>query len=236
METTSWFLMSQNRPVPGQSLTVPFYLVGPHARGMKKKAAAYQRVSRGEQSLENQRPATKRLIRARKLQLITTFEESASAANARPQFAEMMASAHRSEFNVLVVWSLDRLGRSMAGNLQSVLALDRCGVEVVSVQGPWLDTGGARPCHPERNIPLQPSLTAVLGDRLTVLLLGARTPGSVPHMRYKIVRAGDAETRCTEGGETTAFLATALENGWPRLDLRQHAAKGEQRALALSRD
>ena len=30
-------------------------------------------------------------------------------------------------------------------------------------------------------------------------------------MRYKIVRANDAETRSTPGGETTAFLATAAE-------------------------
>ena len=43
---------------------------------------------------------------------------------------------------VLLVWSLDRFGRSMVGNLQAVLELDRIGVQVVSVREPWLDTGG----------------------------------------------------------------------------------------------
>jgi len=40
------------------------------------------------------------------------------------------------------VWSLDRFGRSMTGNLQAVLELDRIGVQVVRVRQPWLDTSG----------------------------------------------------------------------------------------------
>jgi len=53
-----------------------------------------------------------------------------------------MGPAYRGDFEVVLVWSLDRLGRSMTGNLEAVLELDRCGVEVVSVREPWLDTGG----------------------------------------------------------------------------------------------
>ena len=45
---------------------------------------------------------------------------------------------HRGEFETVVVWALDRLGRSMVGNLQAVLDLDRCGVKVISVNEPWL--------------------------------------------------------------------------------------------------
>jgi hypothetical protein len=55
----------------------------------------------------------------------------------------MMADAHRGAFDVLVVWALDRFGRSMVGNLRDVLELDRCGVQVVSVRETWLDTGSA---------------------------------------------------------------------------------------------
>jgi putative DNA-invertase from lambdoid prophage Rac len=55
----------------------------------------------------------------------------------------MMRDAHRGAFDVLIVWALDRFGRSMVGNLQAVLELDRRGVQVVSVCEPWLDTGGA---------------------------------------------------------------------------------------------
>ncbi len=108
---------------------------------MPKRAAIYLRVSRDGQTVENQLPDIKRLLRARKLKLTTTYEERVSAARTRPEFQAMMDAAHRGDFDVLVVWSLDRLGRSMTGNLQAVLDLDRFGVEVVSVREPWLDTG-----------------------------------------------------------------------------------------------
>jgi DNA invertase Pin-like site-specific DNA recombinase len=61
----------------------------------------------------------------------------------RPVFDRMVRDAHQGAFDVLVVWALDRFGRSMVGNLQAVLDLDRCGVQVVSVREPWLDTGSA---------------------------------------------------------------------------------------------
>ena len=53
----------------------------------------------------------------------------------------MMKDAKRGAFQVLVIWALDRFGRSMTGNLADVLELDRVGVQVVSVRESWLDTG-----------------------------------------------------------------------------------------------
>jgi DNA invertase Pin-like site-specific DNA recombinase len=53
----------------------------------------------------------------------------------------MLKDARRGKFQVLVVWALDRFGRSMVGNLRDVLELDRLGVQVVSVRESWLDTG-----------------------------------------------------------------------------------------------
>ena len=45
-------------------------------------------------------------------------------------------------FDVLVVWALGRFGRSLAKNVEAVVALDEKHVEVVSVREPWLDTAG----------------------------------------------------------------------------------------------
>lgn len=155
---------------------------------MKKKAVAYLRVSRGEQSLENQLPDIKRLARARKLKLVAMFEESVSAAaRSRPQFDEMMAGAHRGDFEVVVVWSLDRLGRSMTGNLQAVLDLDRCGIEVVSVREPWLDTGG----------PVRSLLIAIFGwvaeqERVQIV---ERTKAGLERARAKGVHLGRPRRR-----------------------------------------
>jgi len=73
--------------------------------------------------------------------VFTSYEEEASAAKKRPEHERMMKDAKRGAFQVLVIWALDRFGRSMTGNLADVLELDRVGVQVVSVRESWLDTG-----------------------------------------------------------------------------------------------
>jgi putative DNA-invertase from lambdoid prophage Rac len=106
---------------------------------MTQKAALYLRVSTDGQTVD---PELERLARERHLVVHTTYHESASATQRRPVFEGMMADARRGAFDVLLVWSLDRFGRSMAGNVNDVLALDRVGVKLLSVREPWLDTGG----------------------------------------------------------------------------------------------
>jgi DNA invertase Pin-like site-specific DNA recombinase len=109
---------------------------------MIQHAAIYLRVSTDGQTVDNQRPELERLAEARCLGVVATYAENASATKRRPVFERMMTDAKRGAFDVLLVWSLDRFGRSMAGNVNDVLALDRAGVKLLSVREPWLDTGG----------------------------------------------------------------------------------------------
>lgn len=106
------------------------------------RAALYLRVSREELSLDNQRPDVARVARARDFDVVATYQESVSAAKVRPEYNRLMADARSGHFRVVIVWSIDRFGRSMADNLRDVLELDRLGVQLVSVKEPWLDTGG----------------------------------------------------------------------------------------------
>jgi DNA invertase Pin-like site-specific DNA recombinase len=108
--------------------------------------ALYLRVSSDGQSLDNQRPELHQLARARGLAIEHVFEEKRSAAQRRPAYEAMMLAAHQGQFQALVIWSLDRFGRSMVGNLTAVLELDRLGVQVISVRESWLDT--ASPVRP----------------------------------------------------------------------------------------
>jgi putative DNA-invertase from lambdoid prophage Rac len=105
-------------------------------------AAAYVRVSTEEQTTDNQRPEIARLARARGYDVQAWYNETASAAGKRPAFTNMMADAHRGAFRVLLIWAIDRFGRTMVGNLTDLLALDQRGVQVVSVRESWLDTTG----------------------------------------------------------------------------------------------
>ena len=106
-----------------------------------KRAVIYLRVSTGDQHPENQRTEVEALAQARGLEVLRVVEEKASTRGARPAFDEVLADARRRRFDVLVIWSLDRFGRRMIGNLTDVLELDRLGVAVVSVRESWLETG-----------------------------------------------------------------------------------------------
>lgn len=106
----------------------------------KKRTALYLRVSRNSQETDNQRPDLVHLACSRGLDIVAIYEETVSAVKQRPSFDKMMLAAHRGEWDCLLVWSLDRFGRSMADNLNAVLDLDRLRVQVLSVREPWLDT------------------------------------------------------------------------------------------------
>jgi DNA invertase Pin-like site-specific DNA recombinase len=55
----------------------------------------------------------------------------------------MMEAAHRGEFQAVVIWSLDRLGRGGIAEVAGMVAkLDAAGVNLASVREPWCDTSG----------------------------------------------------------------------------------------------
>lgn len=109
---------------------------------MDNRTALYIRVSSENQHLDNQRAELVQVARTRGLEIVAVYEEKASAGGSRPEFDRLMLAAHRGEFSQLLVWSLDRLGRSMVGNVQTVMKLDSIRVQVISVREPWLDTSG----------------------------------------------------------------------------------------------
>ena len=107
----------------------------------RKPCWLYLRVSTQLQTLDNQRPELVRYARMKGWDIRGVYEEKASTAKARTEFDRMMLAAHRGEFagGCIVVWALDRFGRSLVGNLNTILQLDQLGVPVVSLREPWLD-------------------------------------------------------------------------------------------------
>jgi DNA invertase Pin-like site-specific DNA recombinase len=108
---------------------------------MSTRCAIYLRVSDpSKQTNENQRGGCESLAKARGYDVVEVYEEGCSAAAVRPVFQRMMEDARRRRFDVLVIWSLDRFGRSFVYNVLDVADLDRVGVLVVSLKDSWLDT------------------------------------------------------------------------------------------------
>jgi putative DNA-invertase from lambdoid prophage Rac len=104
-------------------------------------ARIYVRVSSDSQTVENQRAECLALAeRQPALGFEEWYEETESAAKARPVFERLKREARSGD--VVVVWALDRLGRSMQQVINDVLAFDARGVRVLSVRETWLDTRG----------------------------------------------------------------------------------------------
>ncbi len=104
----------------------------------------YRRVSSDRQTTDNQMPDISRLVEAMDLEVRHVFDETAPAGKARPELNRMMAMAKRGDLRGyrLVLWSLDRLGRSLTGNLQLILDLEQNGCSVISVKEPWMSQDG----------------------------------------------------------------------------------------------
>src|SRR5262245_25454642 len=78
------------------------------------RAAIYARVSTTDQTTENQLLELRRYIEARGWTASEYVEEAVSGAKERrPALDRLMADARRRRVDVLVVWRLDRLGRSL---------------------------------------------------------------------------------------------------------------------------
>jgi putative DNA-invertase from lambdoid prophage Rac len=106
------------------------------------RAALYLRVSTEDQTTANQRQVLEELAQRRGWTVERVVDETASGAGDRPLWRRLMADAKRRAFDVVVVWALDRIGRSMHGTISDVVELDRAGVDVVSYSEPWLDMRG----------------------------------------------------------------------------------------------
>jgi DNA invertase Pin-like site-specific DNA recombinase len=105
--------------------------------------ALYLRVSDDRLELDNQRTPLEAMAAARGLSIVDVHEDTLSGSKpTRPGLEALMRGAHEGRYHYVLVWALDRLGRSMRATIDTVLELDRLGCRVVSHQEPWLDTAG----------------------------------------------------------------------------------------------
>jgi len=75
----------------------------------------------------------KEYIKNRKWILTTEFQEVGSGAKTRPKREELLKMARRREIDAILVWKLDRFGRSLADLITSLNELRDLGVVFVSL-------------------------------------------------------------------------------------------------------
>ena len=103
-----------------------------------QRAAIYLRVSTDEQTTDNQRRELEAAAEARGWQVVAVFaDEGVSGAkgrDARPQLDRMLKDAVRRRFDVVMVWAVDRLGRSLPDLVASMQELHGAKVDLFVLQ------------------------------------------------------------------------------------------------------
>ena len=84
---------------------------------MSKRAAIYLRVSTNDQTTQNQRRELEAIAVHSGWDVVEVFEDAgvsgAKGRDQRPAFDAMLRAATAREFDVVMAWSVDRLGRSL---------------------------------------------------------------------------------------------------------------------------
>lgn len=97
-----------------------------------KRVALYLRVSTDGQTVENQRRELEAVAARRQWRIVHTYEEAAISGakgrDKRPGLDAMMKDAARGRFDLLMVWAVDRLGRSTATVAPVMAELGELGV------------------------------------------------------------------------------------------------------------
>lgn len=98
------------------------------------KVALYLRVSTSNQTTENQRIDLERVAALRGWTIVETYQDHGISGSKgrgdRPELDRMLKVAVRGKFQVIAVWSLDRLGRSLQHLIETVNELQAVGVDL----------------------------------------------------------------------------------------------------------
>jgi len=100
----------------------------------RTRVALYIRVSTSQQTTENQRIELERVAQSRGWQVIQVYSDEgisgSKGRSERPALNALLKDAVRGKFDLLAVWSIDRLGRSLQHLVSTINELNAVGVDL----------------------------------------------------------------------------------------------------------
>ena len=109
------------------------------------RVTLYGRVSTDRQDLEGQLQDLRDFAARRAWEIVGEYEDVISGASEkRPGLDRLLEDAHGRKFDLLLIWKLDRLGRSLVHMVQVINDLLSRGIEVVSATEPHMDSTAKR--------------------------------------------------------------------------------------------
>jgi len=98
------------------------------------RVAIYSRVSTSHQTTENQRLELERVAALRGWEIVASFADDGISGSKgrleRPALDSLLKGATRRQFDLIAVWSVDRLGRSLQHLVETVNELHAVGVDL----------------------------------------------------------------------------------------------------------
>lgn len=93
------------------------------------KVAIYARVSTSDQNLNVQQEELRAYARRREMTVVEEYTDKLSGAkDNRPGLARLIADARSRKFDAILVWKLDRFGRSLRHLVNTLADLEALGV------------------------------------------------------------------------------------------------------------
>jgi len=104
------------------------------------KVAIYVRVSKEDQHPENQIYELEEFAKDRNFDVYYTYVDKISGSkDSRPALNELMIDSREKRFNAVLVWKLDRLGRSLQHLIQIIQEWNNLGIDFICKTQP-IDT------------------------------------------------------------------------------------------------
>ena len=169
------------------------------------RAAVYLRVSRDDQTTENQRLVLARVAGHRGWEIVHAYEDQgisgAKGRDQRPAFDQMLKDAVRRRFDILLVWSIDRLGRSVLHVANALAELDAAGIRL------YCDQQGIDSSTPMGRAMIQ--MAAIFGEQERAILRSRVVAGLQRVREQGVKRLG----RPKVPPEVEAAIRTQLKAG-----------------------
>jgi DNA invertase Pin-like site-specific DNA recombinase len=100
----------------------------------QKRAAIYLRVSTIEQTVEHQRQSLEAAAAQRGWQIVATYADEgisgSKGRDKRPRLDAMLKDAIRGEYDIVMAWAVDRMGRSLPDLIGTMTALHCANVDL----------------------------------------------------------------------------------------------------------
>lgn len=110
------------------------------------RVAIYSRVSTADQRCELQTTELRTYAKARAWEIAAEYQDSgwSGAKRERPEFQRCLTDAESRKFDCVLVWKLDRWGRSLVHMIESIQRLAGAGVRFIAINS-GIDTDANNP-------------------------------------------------------------------------------------------